>query len=178
MTQNKTNPGRLPYGCGSIQRRGNVWWMIYRDAEGKTVQESSKTAELADARRMLAERALIALRAKVAVLEEIVGEQAPPKKERREPELRGTIIGAEPGPESQRAAADLVKFLLEVAARRKREREAERAAKAKAQAPAKRSGKRSAHAGKDSGSGGHARGAAGRVRSLRATAANRTKEAK
>jgi hypothetical protein len=72
--QPKSNPSGLPYGTGSIQIRGRVWWMIYRDTEGRTIQENTRTENQNEARRMLAVRALETTRAKVAALEQIVNE--------------------------------------------------------------------------------------------------------
>lgn len=48
--------------------------MIYRDQEGRTIQENTKTVDQTAARRMVAERALETARAKVAALEQIIYE--------------------------------------------------------------------------------------------------------
>jgi hypothetical protein len=47
-------------------------------------------------------------------------------RQQKDADLRGEIRGASPGPESRRAGIGLVKFLLEVAARREREKRSER----------------------------------------------------
>src|SRR5881394_1046374 len=79
----KSNPSGMPYGTGSIQIRGNAWWMIYRDTEGRTIQENTRTEDIDVARKMLAARALETARAKVAALEAILNE-APGAKARRQ----------------------------------------------------------------------------------------------
>jgi hypothetical protein len=70
----KHNPSGLPYGTGSFQLRGRSYWIMYRDAEGRTVQENAKTGDAGIARLMVAERALVTARAKVAALEAIFNE--------------------------------------------------------------------------------------------------------
>jgi hypothetical protein len=70
----KVNPSGLPYGCGSIQMRGKTWWAIYRDGEGRTIQENTKTDDQNIARLMVTERALETARAKVSALEAIIHE--------------------------------------------------------------------------------------------------------
>jgi hypothetical protein len=70
----KANPSGLPYGTGSIQKRGRMFWAIYRDAEGRTVQENTKTEDADLARLFVAEKALVTARAKVAALEAIFDE--------------------------------------------------------------------------------------------------------
>jgi hypothetical protein len=65
----------IPYGTGSIQQRGNVWWMIYRDVDGTTIQENARTTDRAEARRLLAKRALVNLQARVRALKAIIKEQ-------------------------------------------------------------------------------------------------------
>ena len=66
-----TNPSGLPYGTGSIQMRGTKWWMIFRDPEGRVIQESSYTDDQDTARRMLACRAIVTLEARLAMLREV-----------------------------------------------------------------------------------------------------------
>ena len=78
----ETDKPALPRGVGSIQKRRRAWWMIYRDVEGKTIVESSHTGDAAAATRMLAQRALVALRARVALLEGLADE-TPPRQETR-----------------------------------------------------------------------------------------------
>jgi hypothetical protein len=73
----KENPSGLPYGCGSIMMRGRTWWMIYRDGEGRTIQENTWTTDKRVARYMVTYRALETARAKVAALERILNEEAP-----------------------------------------------------------------------------------------------------
>src|SRR5882672_9359743 len=72
--QPKENPSGMPYGTGSIQMRGRSWWMIYRDVEGRTIQENTRTEDQDAARRMLAERAIITLEAQIAALREVLHE--------------------------------------------------------------------------------------------------------
>src|SRR5689334_13732499 len=64
-------PTKLPYGSGSIQLRGRVWWMIYRDAAEQVTQENSRTEDQADALRLLANRAIRTMRSRIAVLKAI-----------------------------------------------------------------------------------------------------------
>lgn len=71
MTKQLKNPGGLPYGFGSLHKRGLKWWAIYMDAEGVKVQVSTKTDDVIEARRFLVERALETARARVALLEEL-----------------------------------------------------------------------------------------------------------
>jgi len=70
----KANTLGLPYGAGSIQIRGRVYWMMYRSVEGTLIQENAQTDDAALARLKLAERALVTERAKVAALETIFHE--------------------------------------------------------------------------------------------------------
>jgi hypothetical protein len=79
MSINQKKPTGLPYGSGSLQIRGRVWWMIYKDGEGQTIQESSGTQDRDEAVRLLAGRALPIARARVAALEAAC-EEAPGKK--------------------------------------------------------------------------------------------------
>src|SRR4051794_32352775 len=72
MTRNRTNPGGLPYGCGSLQKRGLMWWAIYCYTDGQKIQESSKTTDLDEARRFLAARALVTVQARAARLREVI----------------------------------------------------------------------------------------------------------
>lgn len=65
----------MPYGTGSLQRRGRTFWIMYRDEEGRTIQENSRLEDYGPARRLLAERALVTAKAKVAVLEQIIHEE-------------------------------------------------------------------------------------------------------
>jgi|SRR5215471_5092131 len=67
----------LPYGSGSIQFRGAVWWLVYRDANGKVIQENSLTADADEALRMLVSRSTATLRARIDQLEAIANEPAP-----------------------------------------------------------------------------------------------------
>jgi hypothetical protein len=72
-TQTK-NPAGLPYGTGSIQMRGRVWWLIYKDETGRKIQANSGTDDQAAARRMLAVRAIKTLRARLAALRAVLHE--------------------------------------------------------------------------------------------------------
>jgi hypothetical protein len=76
----KSNPSGLPYGAGSMQIRGRMWWIIYRDTEGRVIQENSKTEDADVARRLLIGRALDTARAKVVALEGLLDET--PKEKR------------------------------------------------------------------------------------------------
>jgi hypothetical protein len=71
----KSNPAGMPYGAGSMQMRGRVWWMVYRDVEGNTVHRSSGTSDPRVARYRLAQRALEGARARVAALETVMHEE-------------------------------------------------------------------------------------------------------
>jgi hypothetical protein len=53
--------------------------MIYRDTQGRTIQENTRTDNSDAARRMLVERALETARAKVLALEEMRHEAAHPE---------------------------------------------------------------------------------------------------
>jgi hypothetical protein len=59
---------------GSIQQRGRAWWMIYRDIEGRTIQENAQTEDQATARRRLAARALERVKAQAALLRQVLRE--------------------------------------------------------------------------------------------------------
>jgi hypothetical protein len=48
----------LPYGAGALQKRTGYWLLIYRDLEGRRIQENSGTNDYARARMLLAERVL------------------------------------------------------------------------------------------------------------------------
>jgi hypothetical protein len=68
-------PTGLPYGSGSLQVRGRMWWMIYKDGEGQTIQESAGTQDWDEAVRLLAARALPIALARVAALEKVAYEK-------------------------------------------------------------------------------------------------------
>jgi hypothetical protein len=72
--QPRANQSGMPYGTGSLQMRGTKWWIVFRDAEGRGIQENTRTEDFNAALRMLAERALETARARVAALEKIVDE--------------------------------------------------------------------------------------------------------
>jgi hypothetical protein len=74
--QPKANMSGMPYGTGSIQMRGRVWWIVYRDPQGRGIQENTRTEDFNAALRMLAERALETARARVTALERIIHETA------------------------------------------------------------------------------------------------------
>jgi len=64
-----TNETTLPvHGSGSIQRRGRVWWMSYRDANEVVVQENTHLEDRKAALRLLAQRALPTFAARMLVL--------------------------------------------------------------------------------------------------------------
>jgi len=54
----RNNDNGLPYGAGSIQMRGRVYWLIYTDIDGNKIQENTRTQDLRVARIRAAERAL------------------------------------------------------------------------------------------------------------------------
>jgi|AmaraimetP72IA01_FD_contig_31_8322941_length_3684_multi_16_in_0_out_0_2 hypothetical protein len=58
----------LPYGSGSVRKRKDVYWLFYRDPEGRIIQETSHTSDYASAMVMLIDRALVTAQARVAVL--------------------------------------------------------------------------------------------------------------
>ncbi len=72
--QPKENQSGMPYGTGSLQQRGRTWWIMFRDPEGRTIQENSRLEDYAAARRMLAERAIATLEARLAVLRAVLDE--------------------------------------------------------------------------------------------------------
>src|SRR5262245_45155095 len=72
--QPKVNPSGLPYGSGSVQKRGRMFWAIWRDPEGRILQENTNTEDPDLARLFVAERALSTAQARVAALEAIVNE--------------------------------------------------------------------------------------------------------
>ena len=74
----RVNLSGLQYGTGSLQQRGRVWWLIYKDPEGKVIQENSHLEDEPKARRLLAERALVTARARVEALREIIHEPVSP----------------------------------------------------------------------------------------------------
>lgn len=78
-TRSAKRPGTLktkalPYGSGSIQKRGRVFWLVYRDANGRMIQQSSGTQDAVIARRMIAERAIVTLQARIDALRAIINE--------------------------------------------------------------------------------------------------------
>jgi hypothetical protein len=66
------NMSGLPYGTGSIQKRGRVYWMIYRNVNGDVVAANTGTDNRADAQRILAQQALVTLRARMHALVAII----------------------------------------------------------------------------------------------------------
>jgi hypothetical protein len=62
------NPKGWPRGAGSLQKRGNVLWMIWTDANGKLRQESTGQTDVTEARAMLAAEATKVLQARIAQL--------------------------------------------------------------------------------------------------------------
>jgi hypothetical protein len=81
MLINQKKPTGLPYGSGSLQIRGRVWWMIFKNETGLIIQESAKTQDWDEAVRLLAARALPIAQARVAALEKVAYE-APGKGSR------------------------------------------------------------------------------------------------
>ena len=71
-----TTRTRLPYGLGSISRRGNIYWLLYRDAKGERVQETSHSTDPALALYLLGVRALANLEARQIEVSKIVKEAA------------------------------------------------------------------------------------------------------
>src|SRR5262249_17107213 len=101
MRSLQPNPAGLPHGAGSMQIRGAVWWLIYRDKDGRTHQESSGTSDRAEARRLLAEKALDRARYVVLILERIAhgkeetaSRKQPRKSHRAQPAHPGARFGA------------------------------------------------------------------------------------
>ena len=81
---------KLPvHGCGSIQRRGRMWYLIYRDPAGALVQESSHTEDQAAALRLLAQRALPTHDARRAMLYQVAYGKAPTAASHPEGNARG-----------------------------------------------------------------------------------------
>ena len=62
------NSRRLPYGCGSLQKRGRTWWMHFRAQQGRTIRRTAETADVLVARRLLASRSIVAVEARAALL--------------------------------------------------------------------------------------------------------------
>jgi len=73
-----------------MQMRGRVWWMIYRDIEGRVIQENTKTEDRDAARRLLVVRALETMRAKVAAMEAILNEASSVEAPRQDSGSDGT----------------------------------------------------------------------------------------
>lgn len=80
MAITSVNKFDIPYGTGSLQQRGNVWWMIFRTFDGAVVQENSRTTDCGEARRLLAKRALVTLRARITALQAIIRETPKPAR--------------------------------------------------------------------------------------------------
>jgi hypothetical protein len=62
----------LPWGMGSMSWHGRVWWITYRDTEGKVHHENSRTEDAAEAQKLMAGRALPRALAMVETLERII----------------------------------------------------------------------------------------------------------
>jgi hypothetical protein len=71
----RPNRGRMPWGYGSMQMRGASWWLIYRDADGKVVQENAQTAEEWVARLKLGQRAITTAEARLDAVCAVVNEE-------------------------------------------------------------------------------------------------------
>ena len=92
-TEEKRKPLPLPWGFGSMVFHGRVWWLTWRDIDGKVHHDNSGTGDAAEAQHIMAERALPRARAMVAQLERIAyGEETyidPAKsKSRKRPRSR------------------------------------------------------------------------------------------
>src|SRR5215467_13471081 len=70
MTQTENTSG-LPHGVGSVLVRRANYWIVYRDLAGRTIQQNTHTMDREEAVRQLAVAALPALKARVAMLEQI-----------------------------------------------------------------------------------------------------------
>ena len=71
MVRKTPNPGGLPRGAGSIQKRGAKWWLIYTDETGRQIQKNSGTSDQAEARLLLAKTALRVLAARARKIRRI-----------------------------------------------------------------------------------------------------------
>lgn len=80
--------------------------MIYRDVDGTTIQENARTTDRAEARRLLAKRALVNLQARVRALKAIIKEQP----------IKVTVRPAE-RPPSREELGELAENLLGILAR-------------------------------------------------------------
>src|SRR5215469_1663906 len=73
---------RLPWGFGSAARHGRVWWFIYRNTAGEMQYENSGTGDVAEAQKLLAQRAIPRARNMLEALERIAdGEPYQPATE-------------------------------------------------------------------------------------------------
>jgi len=99
----RSNPSGLPYGTGSLQIRGTSWWAIYRDAEGRTIQENMRTKDRNTALRMLLQKSLATAQAKVEALEKLLdeAEEATSPTEGQEPDDHRAERGSGSRPVSQ-----------------------------------------------------------------------------
>lgn len=61
----------LPFGHGSMAMHGHSWWLIWRDPEGKAHYTNSRTADAAEAQKIMANLALARARAQLETLERI-----------------------------------------------------------------------------------------------------------
>jgi len=62
---------RLPWGFGSAARHGKVWWFIYRSVDGEMQYENSRTGDVAEAQKLLAQRAIPRAKNMLEALERI-----------------------------------------------------------------------------------------------------------
>ena len=74
------NSSGMPFGTGSLQVRGCVYWAIYADETGRKIQMNTGTDDFAEARRVLANTAITVLQARLAALREIRDERPPQGK--------------------------------------------------------------------------------------------------
>jgi hypothetical protein len=68
----------MPRGMGSVQVRRGSYWMIYTNELGVRIQESAKTSDRAVAERLLIERAIAVLEARLVLLRSL--HEATPEK--------------------------------------------------------------------------------------------------
>jgi hypothetical protein len=128
---NNTHKPAVPYGAGSVQKRRASLWMIYRDTNGKTINENSHTADWDEATRLLCQRALPALEARVAEVKRIAeGTPSTARKQKPAQPLRVTLVDrSDPNPQP---VIDRALAILARAAERRAAEKAKDGAKEKA----------------------------------------------
>jgi hypothetical protein len=70
-----TKHQKMPWGAGSIQLRGNLYWAIYYDAYGQQIQKAVGS-DWNEAVRRLAALSLVRVRGEVALLEALADGRA------------------------------------------------------------------------------------------------------